>query len=157
MKPQFPPAPREWRRAGTAPARSLGGSVGNHRSLTVSPPAEAFAARVAGAVQNEIALVRLGLGVIALHIVDDNFLQPEPGTSAGDHLVSGLVPVAILAVVAAVYPRLRAGLRAAAAMTFGAMGVVCSARPGRTTCWTATPRATTTRGCSPSWQAPSCS
>ena len=29
-------------------------------------------------------------------MVDDNFLQPQPGTSASDHLTSGLVPVAIL-------------------------------------------------------------
>ena len=30
------------------------------------------------------------LTVVGLHVVDDNFLQPEPGTSAADHLVSGL-------------------------------------------------------------------
>ena len=39
--------------------------------------------------------------------LDDNFLQPQPGTSAGDHLASGLVPLAILARAALVYPRLR--------------------------------------------------
>ncbi len=50
----------------------------------------------------------LALAVIALHIVDDNYLQPRPGTSAGDHLASGLVPVAILLVVAAAYPHLPA-------------------------------------------------
>ena len=36
------------------------------------------------------------LAVSALHVLDDNFLQPQPGTSAGDHLVSGLVPCAVL-------------------------------------------------------------
>ena len=36
----------------------------------------------------------------------------EPGTSAADHLVSGLVPLAALAAAAACYGRLRAGLRA---------------------------------------------
>ena len=33
-------------------------------------------------------------GLVALHVADDSFLQPQPGTSAGDHLVSGLVPLA---------------------------------------------------------------
>jgi len=43
---------------------------------------------------SERTLVRVAVGVIALHVVDDSFLQPESGTSAGDHLVSGLVPLA---------------------------------------------------------------
>ena len=60
----------------------------------------------------------------APHVVDDNFVQPEPGTAAGDHLVSGLVPVLLLAATAAAYPRLRAGGRAVVAMTLGALGVV---------------------------------
>jgi hypothetical protein len=33
------------------------------------------------------------VAVIAVHVLDDSFIQPEPGTSAGDHLVSGLVPL----------------------------------------------------------------
>jgi pimeloyl-ACP methyl ester carboxylesterase len=65
----------------------------------------------------------MATGALALHVVDDNYLQPEPGTSAGDHLGSGLVPVAILIGVAAIYPRLRAGLRAATSMTSGAIGI----------------------------------
>ena len=81
------------------------------------------AARIATALRGEVALVRLALGAVALHVVDDNYLQPEPGTSAGDHLASGLVPFGVLALVALVYPRLRAGLRAATAMTFGAIGI----------------------------------
>jgi fermentation-respiration switch protein FrsA (DUF1100 family) len=88
-----------------------------------------FAVRIAGALQSEVPLVRVGLGAVALHIVDDNFLQSEPGTSVGDHLSSGLVPIAVLAVIAAVYPRLRAGLRAATAMTLAAIGIAIGA-PG---------------------------
>ena len=45
----------------------------------------------------DTALVPLASGLIGLHIADDNFLQPEPGTSAADHLVSGLVPLALVA------------------------------------------------------------
>jgi hypothetical protein len=69
------------------------------------------------------------LGVVALHLVDDNYLQPEPGTSAGDHLASGLVPLALLALVALVYPRLRAGARAYVSMTLGVLAVMVGA-PG---------------------------
>jgi len=93
-----------------------------------APPA---AARVdgptrtgAGAfVRSEPGVVVIALAAIALHVVDDNYLRPQPGTSAGDHLASGLVPVGILVAVAALYPHLRAGLRAATAMTFGALGL----------------------------------
>jgi hypothetical protein len=75
-------------------------------------------------VASEQVLARVALAVVALHVVDDSFLQPEPGTSAGDHLVSGLVPVAVLVLAAWAYPRLRAGLRAALALVLGAFGIV---------------------------------
>ena len=48
----------------------------------------------------------IATSAIALHIVDDNYLQPKPGTSAGDHLASGLIPIAVLAAVAAALPHL---------------------------------------------------
>jgi hypothetical protein len=47
--------------------------------------------------RRERALVLPAIGLIALHVVDDSFVQPQPGTSAADHLVSGLVPLAALA------------------------------------------------------------
>jgi hypothetical protein len=71
----------------------------------------------------ETGLARLALGVVALHVADDNFLQPQPGTSAGDHLVSGLVPLAVLGLAAWGYPRLRAGFRAAIAVALGVFGI----------------------------------
>ena len=74
-------------------------------------------------LRSETGLERIALGLVALHLADDNFLQPEPGTSASEHLASGLVPVAVLAAVAAIYPRLRAGMRAATAMTLGAIAI----------------------------------
>ena len=85
--------------------------------------------RLAELVRTEAGIVAVALGAIALHIVDDNYLQPQPGTSPADHLMSGLVPVGILVGVAVLYPRLRAGLRAAVAMTFGALGIAFGA-PG---------------------------
>jgi dienelactone hydrolase len=71
----------------------------------------------------ETILAEAALFVIGLHVLDDNFFQPQPGTSAGDHLVSGLVPFAVLLLVAALYPRLRPGLRASIAAVVGIFGV----------------------------------
>jgi uncharacterized protein len=73
--------------------------------------------------RTEHGVVSIALGVIGLHIADDNFLQPAPDTSPLDHLASGLIPIALLAAVAVLYPRLRAGARAATAMTLGAIGL----------------------------------
>ena len=67
------------------------------------------------------------VGLIALHVADDSFLQPQPGTSPGDHLLSGLVPIALLALAVAAYPRLRAGLRGTIALALGPLGVVAGA------------------------------
>ena len=57
------------------------------------------------------------VGLIAVHVVDDSFVQPQPGTSAGDHVFSGLIPLAILGLAAWAYPRVRAGARAAIALS----------------------------------------
>ncbi len=67
----------------------------------------------------EALAFRLCCLAIALYIVDDAFVHPEPGTSAGDHLAGGLVPTAILAVLAALLPRARAGAAAAVALALG--------------------------------------
>ena len=76
---------------------------------------------------------RLGIAIVALHVLDDNFVQPQPGTSAGDHLVSGLVPLAALALAAWAYPRLRGGRRGALALVVGAFGIVAGVEAVRYT------------------------
>jgi dienelactone hydrolase len=91
---------------------------------SVSEPRRAAAARVAAALRTEAGLARLALGVAALHVVDDNFLQPQPGTSAGDHLLGGLVQAALLVLAAWAYPRLRPGARATLAIGVGLFTVV---------------------------------
>ena len=68
-------------------------------------------------------LFRLATALIGLHIADDNFLQPEAGTSAGDHLVSGLVPLALLALAAWGFPRLSGAGRGALALFLGPFGI----------------------------------
>jgi hypothetical protein len=78
--------------------------------------------RVAGlarTARREEVLFRIGVGLVALHVVDDSFLQPQPGTSAGDHLAGGLIPVGVLLAVAVLYSRLRPGLRAPLVMSAG--------------------------------------
>jgi hypothetical protein len=81
-------------------------------------------ADLARALRRESGLFVLGVAVIALHVLDDSFLQPSPGTSPADHLVSGLVPLAVLALAAWAYPRLRGGRRGALALVFGVFGIV---------------------------------
>jgi alpha/beta superfamily hydrolase len=72
-------------------------------------------------------LFRIALGVIAVHVVDDSFVQPQPGTSPADHLVSGLAVLAALALAAWAYPRLRGGRRGALALLFGLFGLIAGA------------------------------
>jgi hypothetical protein len=79
---------------------------------------------VAASVLSEVGLVRVGVAFVGLHVLDDNFLQPQPGTSAGDHLASGIVPLAALGLAAAVYGRLRPGLRGVIALVLGFVGIL---------------------------------
>jgi uncharacterized protein len=99
--------------------------------MTASPtfqlPAGApLRARLAHAVQREQALLVLAVAAIGIHIADDNLVQPEPGTSVADHVVSGLVPLAfaLAASVAILSVRFRPGVRATFALLLGVFGVV---------------------------------
>ncbi|HJU47256.1 MAG TPA: alpha/beta fold hydrolase [Gaiellaceae bacterium] len=75
----------------------------------------------------EVTVAVAALVVVAVHVADDSFLQPQPGTSATDHLASGLAPIAVLLVAAGVYARLRDGLRAIVAMSLGLFGIIVGA------------------------------
>jgi hypothetical protein len=77
-----------------------------------------------GVVRRDQALFRASVAVLALHVADDNFLQPNPGTSAVDHLFSGLIPLALLAAAAVTYGRARPGVRATLALLIGFFGVL---------------------------------
>jgi uncharacterized protein len=74
--------------------------------------------------RRERTVLLAATAAVMLHVADDNFLQPEPGVSAGDHLVSGLVPLGLLAIAATGYLRIRAGGRAVLAILIGLMGMV---------------------------------
>src|SRR6266511_3272232 len=95
-----------------------------HHGSPVGTGIPGVLARLRVAARRESALFLLGIGVIGVHVLDDNFLQPPPGTTAGDHLVSGLVPLAMVVLAGAVYSRLRAGFRAVIALTLGFLAVV---------------------------------
>jgi len=96
----------------TAPALS------HERERPAAPAAAALRA-----LHGETTVARVAIAAAALHVADDNYLQPQPGTAAGGHLASGLVPLAILAAAALLYPRLRGGARAGLAFTVGAVAV----------------------------------
>ena len=96
-------------------------------SATSQLPARAqLLARLAHALRRERVPLVLSVAAIGIHIADDNLVQPEPGTSAADHLVSGLVPLAfaLAAGVAIVSVRFRPGIRATFALLVGVFGVV---------------------------------
>ena len=97
-------------------------------SIAVDQVAERKGLRDRAKAASAETLVALSaFGLIAVHLVDDSFLQPEPGTGIADHLVSGLVPLAVLAAAAVVYPRLTPGRRAALAVVLGICGIVSGA------------------------------
>ena len=92
---------------------------------SVTPAAPPLTRR--GGRTRETLIFLIGLALIALHVLDDNFVQPQPGTSPGDHLVSGLVPLAVLGLAAWAYPRLRGGRRGALSLFLGVLGIAAGA------------------------------
>jgi dienelactone hydrolase len=91
-------------------------------AATQTRPAPPQPRRGAGRTR-ETLLCWIGLALIALHVLDDRVVQPEPGVGPGDHVVSTLVPLALLGLAAWAYPRLRGGRRGALALVAGVMGV----------------------------------
>ncbi|HXV56978.1 MAG TPA: alpha/beta fold hydrolase [Gaiellaceae bacterium] len=73
------------------------------------------------------AVFLAAVALLALHVLDDGFLQPEPGTSAGDHVLYVAVFLAAFAFAAAVYGRAPAGFRAALAFLFGVVALTYGA------------------------------
>jgi len=66
----------------------------------------------------DVVLFSGAIALVAVHAAVDSFIVPEPGTGADDHLLRGLATLAVLALAAAAYPRLRAGGRAALSAFF---------------------------------------
>jgi hypothetical protein len=91
-----------------------------------SPPGSAGAA----AGPREILTFRIAMGLIALGVADDAFVHREPGSAASEHLLSGLLPIAIATALAYAYPRLRPGLRAIASLVCGTLAVTAGTVDG---------------------------
>lgn len=72
-------------------------------------------------------LTTTAIALIALHVVDDVFLQPEPGTTAADHLLGGLILLAILLVGLACFHRGHAGMRGTVTLALGVLGLTVAA------------------------------
>ena len=59
------------------------------------------------------------LSLLTLHSLLDAAIAPQRGTAASDHLAATIVPLAVVALIASTYPRLRSGARAAVAACLG--------------------------------------
>jgi uncharacterized protein len=70
------------------------------------------------------AQVRVCCAAIAAYIAVDAFVDLRPGTSAGDHLVSGTVPVLVLAAAAISVRRVRPGAAALVSLMIGIASVI---------------------------------
>jgi uncharacterized protein len=70
------------------------------------------------------AVFAAAVGLIGLHVLDDSFIHPQAGTSAGDHLVSGLVPLTLLALAVWAFPRMGGFRRGVMSITLGFLGAV---------------------------------
>ena len=105
------------------PAVAHGAIAPASAALAGQRPRFRSAERARELMRDEVRLFQLATVLIVIAVADDAFVHPEPGTSAGDHLASGLIPIAIAVIAALAYSRLRTGLRAFLALTFGALAV----------------------------------
>ena len=101
-----------------------------HNAVTHAPTVGATAGsgvhaahHVRELLADDVRLFQVATAVIVIAVADDTFVHSEPGTSAGDHLASGLIPIAIALAAVIAYPRLRAGVRACIALIFGALAL----------------------------------
>jgi uncharacterized protein len=77
-----------------------------------------------------VAAFRAALAVVMVAVADDAFIHPEPGVSAGDHLASGLVPLACGALLIVVARRLPDLVRGWLAIFAGALAILGGATDG---------------------------
>jgi hypothetical protein len=80
--------------------------------------------------QRQARLVWSAAALVVLFLLDDAFVHPEPGTSAGDHLLSGIVTPALVVAGALAAPRLRAGARGALLLILGSLAIVAGVVDG---------------------------
>jgi pimeloyl-ACP methyl ester carboxylesterase len=72
----------------------------------------------------EHALFVAAAAVIFVHLLTQAFIDPEAMSSASDNIITGIAGPAIVALLAAVYPQLATGFRAAAAIVLGLFAII---------------------------------
>src|SRR5215217_7825883 len=77
-----------------------------------------------------VAAFRAALAVVMVAVADDAFVHPEPGTTAADHLASGLAPLALAAALIVLAGRLPGSVRGWLAIFAGALAIVGGATDG---------------------------
>ena len=96
-----------------------------HGVVTDAPPRRDRPAGAAlKASATEVGVFCGATALIVLHVLLDAFVLVEPGASRADHLLAGLVPIAVAAVAIAFYRSMWAGLRATVAFVFGVLALV---------------------------------
>ena len=91
--------------------------------MTTSAAGDRLSGTAGSRLWSETTLVRASIGLVALHVADDSFFQPQPGTSAGDHLERPRALAVPRACGLGVSP-VRAGFRAVVALILGGFGIV---------------------------------
>src|SRR5687768_16436929 len=88
------------------------------------------ASAIRPASSREVMGFRLALLFVAVAVLDDAFVHPEPGTPLSGQFLSAFVPLAIAGGLAWAYPRLRAGARATTALVCGMLALVAGIADG---------------------------
>jgi hypothetical protein len=78
----------------------------------------------------DVVAFRAALAVVGLAVIDDAFVDPEPGVRAGDHIVSGLVPLAVTVLLIAAANRMPSLLRGWLAIFTGALAITAGVTDG---------------------------
>jgi hypothetical protein len=76
---------------------------------------------------NESRLLAAAAAITALHVADDATLHREPGTAVSDQLLGAATLLAVIAVSAVLFPRLRAGAQGVLALLLGALATLLGA------------------------------
>jgi uncharacterized protein len=71
----------------------------------------------------ETLVFRVATAAVLVHALDDAFVHRGPGLGLGQHALAGLIAVIAGVAGAIAFPRLRPGLRAALAFSFGVLAV----------------------------------
>jgi hypothetical protein len=108
--------------------------------LHLRPPATPNRAHARGAragrrafallMRSEGIAFRAALAVVALAVIDDAYVDPELGVTARDHIVGGLVPLALIALLIGSANRMPNLLRGWLAIFAGALAIVGGATDG---------------------------